>query len=333
LDYEIIRLYMKKVAICFLVLFAGCDKDETDPVKIPVLTTTAVTEISINSAKSGGKITLDGGSTITTAGICWSTEPVPTINNSKSTDALNSGEFVSSLTGLNPGVTYYVRAYATNGAGTGYGNEVSFTTFEETFPVSDFDGNIYNTVRIGNQVWMAENLKSVNYADGKPISGVYAYNDDDAKVSVYGRLYTWDAVMNGAASNNNVPSGVQGACPNGYHVPSIAEWNVMLSELGGESVAGGKLKATGTVENGNGYWFAPNAGATNSSGFSALPGGWREEDDSYQVLGYTGFWWSSTRDISSYSDILILGNEQSYSVVVGWGSDPSEAFSLRCVKN
>jgi uncharacterized protein (TIGR02145 family) len=119
------------------------------------------------------------------------------------------------------------------------------------------DGQVYKWVKIGNQVWMAENL---NYET--PNS--WWYDNNSANGDIYGRLYTWAAAMNGESSSNSVPSGVQGVCPDGWHLPSDAEWTVLTDYLGGESVAGGKMKEAGTV-----HWNSPNTGATNSSGFTA----------------------------------------------------------------
>ena len=129
--------------------------------------------------------------------------------------------------------------------------------------VTDFDGNIYNTVTIGNQVWLKENLKSLHYSDGEVIPDVAKYNDSDSLGEIYGCLYTWDAAM-----RNSTSQGAQGIAPEGWHIPTDAEWREMENYLGGASVAGGKMKTAGTS-----HWNAPNTAATNSSGFSALPAG------------------------------------------------------------
>ena len=160
----------------------------------------------------------------------------------------------------------------------------NFITILDT-TVSDYDGNKYKVVQIGDQMWMAENLKTTHYADGVPMvdgAGVidlegndttkyyFAYDDDENNVAIYGRLYTWAAVMNDEASSTSNPSGVQGVCPDNWHVPSKAEWEDLVEFLGGEEIAGGMLKAKGYD-----YWNYPNQAASNESGFTALPGGIR----------------------------------------------------------
>lgn len=132
------------------------------------------------------------------------------------------------------------------------------------------DGKVYQTVIIGNQKWMAENLA---YA---PSSGNYwAYDNDDANVETYGYLYDWETACD--------------VCPDGWHLPSHAEWTELTDYLGGRSVAGDKLKETGTT-----HWEAPNEGATNETGFTALPGGFRNTNGSFHGIGRYGFWWTAT---------------------------------------
>src|SRR5690606_15049986 len=107
----------------------------------------------------------------------------------------------------------------------------------------------------------------------------------------YGVLYNWTAVMAGSASSTANPSGVQGVCPTGWHLPSDAEWTELSDSLGGSSVAGGKLKETGTT-----HWFSPNTGATNETGFTALPGGYRFNPGEFKYIKNFGYWWSATED-------------------------------------
>ncbi|MCD4663890.1 MAG: fibrobacter succinogenes major paralogous domain-containing protein, partial [Bacteroidales bacterium] len=127
--------------------------------------------------------------------------------------------------------------------------------------VTDYDGNVYETVEIGTQTWLKQNLRSSHYADGSPIDEVFAYEGNESYVSDYGRLYTWSAVM---GTGKSIAAKVQGVCPNGWHVPSEAEGEVLEDYLGGHMVAGGKMKETGYT-----YWDEPNSGATDESGFSA----------------------------------------------------------------
>jgi uncharacterized protein (TIGR02145 family) len=156
--------------------------------------------------------------------------------------------------------------------------------------VKDIDGNVYKTVTIGKQVWMAENLKTTKYNDNTSIPLVtentaweslttpaYCWNKNDAtNKNRYGALYNWYTV------------GKNKLCPRGWHVPTDAEWTTLTTYLGGESVAGGKLKETGIT-----HWESPNTGATNESGFKALAGGDREFG-TFSYIGYSGYWWSAT---------------------------------------
>ena len=159
-------------------------------------------------------------------------------------------------------------------------------------PVIDIDGNIYQTVKIGDQIWMAGNLKVTHFPDGSVIPLVednaywnsletnelaYCwYNNEINNRDLYGGLYTWAAAMNGQSSSIANPSQVQGICPDGWHLPSDAEWTQLFNFLGGTSVAGGKLKEAGTIN-----WSSPNTGATNESGFTALPSGLRYPDGGF----------------------------------------------------
>lgn len=158
------------------------------------------------------------------------------------------------------------------------------TLFVNAQTVTDFDGNVYDVVTIGTQNWMQQNLKALHYADGTSIVEVYAFQDNAENVEVYGRLYTWNAAM----KNLNVEM-AQGACPSGWHLPTIAEYDALISFLGGESVAGGKMKEAGTD-----HWESPNTGADNSSSFTALPGGFYVGEASMYVgLGQMGKFWTS----------------------------------------
>jgi len=311
---------------------------------LPTLVTTEVTEINVTTAKSGGNIINDGGFPIIARGITWNTEENPTLEESYTSDSTGIGEFESSLTRLNSNTKYYVRAYATNIFGTSYGNQQHFTTIiadGTTGTLTDIEGNKYQTVIIGTQEWMAENLKTTHYADGHPLidgSGAgdiigdfttkyYFWYDDDsiAYAQIYGALYTWAAVMNGAASSNTDPSGVQGVCPNGWHIPSELEWSRLIEYLGGTYQAGSKLK-----ESGNEHWVAPNI-ATNESGFTALPGGHRSPNGSFINITGQAMFWCATEYLSSHSYHYDL--QSNYSVIWRNGNDKDEGCSIRCIKD
>jgi uncharacterized protein (TIGR02145 family) len=409
-------------------------------VATPVLTTTAITSITPTTAVSGGNITADNGGSVTARGVCWGTATNPTIAlTTKTTDGTGTGSFVSNLISLQPGTIYYVRSYATNSSGTSYGNEINFTTLQPptattatatslagttatlngtvnannqsttvtfeygtttsygqtinaipntvsgstntgvsanlsgltanttyhfrvkavssvgttygsdvTFTtlgsiifnpsltygsVSDNDGNTYKTIQIGTQTWMAENLKTTKYSNGALIGTTtpstldifneitpkyqWAYNGNESNVATYGRLYTWYAVTD----SRNI-------CPTGWHVPSQAEWTTLATNLGGESVAGGKLKETGTT-----HWQSPNTGATNSSGFTALPGGYRGYWGPFSQIGLAGLWWSSTEyyyDTDAAEDWDVSNSSSS---MFNAANSKQSGFSVRCLKN
>jgi len=208
-------------------------------------------------------------------------------------------------------------------------------------PVTDIDGNTYNTVGIGSQLWMAENLKTTRYADGTPIplvntntdwdaltstSKAYCwYNDNISNKDTYGAMYTWAAAMNGAASSTDKPSGVQGVCPTDWHLPSDAEWVQLETYLGGSSIAGDKMKETGTT-----HWSSPSGG-TNESGFTALPGGFRNHGGEFNNMFCCGYWWNSVENSSTkaYSKLLI-----NLEAIVYVNSLFKEfGISVRCVKD
>ena len=421
--------------ILLIILIHSCKKKE-----VPILTTTAITNITETTASSGGTITDEGSGTIIARGVCWDISVNPSITNSKTTNGIGAGTFISNLTGLTANTTYYVRAYATNSAGTSYGNEVSFTTLQPptattaaatslasttatlngtvnannqsttvTFEygtstsygqtinaipntvsgstntsvsanltgltistmyhyrvkavsssgttygsdvtfntldagvsgiifnpnltygsVSDNDGNTYKTIQIGTQTWMAENLKTTKHNDGTAIPLVtdgtawaalstpgYCWYSNDAATykATYGALYNWYAVNTG------------NLCFTGWHVPTDAEWTTLTNYLGGETIAGGKLKETGTS-----HWSSPNTGATNESGFTALPGGARSLiSGTFVDVGNYGGWRSSTE----YSTGNSYGRcmRCSYGYVSRVSYIVRTGFSVRCLRD
>jgi len=297
------------------------------------LTTNKVQEITFNSATSGGTFETTSSLPINAKGVCWSTTNNPTINDNKTNEGTGSEAFTSQLTGLNSGTTYYVRAYAINAKGSSYGNEVVFNTIGYGQNITDIEGNTYKTVTIGSQIWMAENLKTSKYNDGTIIpnitdntqwenntTGAWSfYNNDDANNAKYGKLYNWYAVSSTTNGNKNV-------CPTGWHVPTDAEWTVLTDYLGGESVAGGKMKEVGTTS-----WYSPNTGATNESGFTGLPGGLRSFIGYYGYIGLVGYWWSSAEGSTVnawYRDMgFAKGTAGSYN------GDKRDGLSLRCLRD
>jgi uncharacterized protein (TIGR02145 family) len=205
--------------------------------------------------------------------------------------------------------------------------------------VTDYDGHKYKTVKIGDQCWMAENLKSTHYADGSSITGHWAYDDIEGYALTYGRLYTWAAVMNGASSSGSNPSGVQGLCPDGWHVPSDNEWKEMEMTLGMTSTQAhstgirGYMTACILKETDEAFlWYAVGTEpGTNSSGFTALPGGYRDSGSVFNYLTYRTYFWSTTEYSSTNAWYRVLyGGE---SGVGRYDEDKTYGFSARCVKD
>ncbi|MDD3944997.1 MAG: FISUMP domain-containing protein [Bacteroidales bacterium] len=299
---------------------------------ILTVTTGQVVNITKTTASCSGSVTSDGDQNVTSRGVCWSTSQNPTTENSKTTDGTGVGTFTSNLSGLSPNTPYYVRAYATNSAGTDYGEQKQFTTLSNA-PIEfgsfidSRDFNLYRTVTIGNQTWMAENLaylpSVVGPATGsktEPYYYVYGYDGTDvvaAKATenfkTYGALYNWPAAMAEKASSDVNPSGVQGVCPVGWHLPSDAEWTQLENYLADNrynydgSIGGGREKIAKSMASKSGWNSSPEPGAVgtidypeyrNKSGFSALPGGSRKADGSFTNIGKTGDWWSTSPSVA-----------------------------------
>ena len=284
---------------------------------VPVLNTMPITDITNTSASSGGNIIAEGSSPVLMRGVCWNTSSSPTITDPHTTDGTGNGSYASQITGLSEGTQYYVRAYATNTEGTGYGNAETFTTSGGSgisnnpcpgIPtITDSrDGQIYPTVLIGSQCWL---YKNINYATGNS----WCYDNEGSNCSTYGRLYDWESALN--------------ACPNGWHVPTNDEFGALLAHVGNDPA--GKLKETGTT-----HWDNPNTGATNSSEFTALPGGfWNPGTGNFHSKGARAAFWSMTEDgLSSplaWYLYLVSYNTTAYN----YSNNKTYGFSVRCIQN
>jgi len=315
-----------------------------------IVTTSAIASVASTYAVSGGTVTNDGGAPISETGLCYSTSHDPTTESDRILNVPGILTFTSNMTGLTPGTTYYVRAYAINSSGTVYGNELSFTTDTEVDPVTfnneliygsvaDIDGNNYKTIQIGTMTWMAENLRTTKYNDGEAIQLVesnsmwsilttkgYCWYDNDASSNkeIYGALYNWPAASSGKL------------CPAGWHVPDVEDFSALISYLGQGQVTNvsGKMKEAGFT-----HWAYPNSGGTNSSGLTALPGGSRSVNGGFGWLGFTANWWIS----SVYSDpppaaiglyASINFNNGDLYIADAWDWYPTfEGMSVRCVKD
>ena len=289
---------------------------------LATLSTINAAGITSSSASCGGDISSEGNVPVTSRGICWSTSVNPTTGDHKIYSGSGPGVFSVSITGLAPSTTYHVRAWATNSVGTAYGNDISFTTYNNV-PPPPF------TVTICSQVWMTRNLDVITYRNGDAIpyvsdpvqwknltTGAWTYvNGDPATNTTYGKLYNWYAV--------NDPRGL---APAGFHIPSKTEFGTLANCLGGDYVSGGPLKTTGSTD-----WMSPNTGATNASGFSALPGGKRNNQSVYTGFGYQGVFWTSTEQTASNAWAFLLYYSSAGSGTSG--PEKIEGAGVRCVKD
>lgn len=212
-------------------------------------------------------------------------------------------------------------------------DEPEIETGPETGILSDIDGNTYNTVIIGSQTWMTENLKTTTYRDGTAIPNIIDrvqwyeattpgycwYNNSITYKDSYGALYNWYAVNTGKLA------------PTGWRVPTLEDWTQLANYLGGDSLAGGKLKEAGFA-----HWESPNTGASNSSGFTALPAGYRNsyaETADFLDVGYRAWWWSATESESFPEDAWLSNIMYNYSYLYTNDGAKHPGFSVRCIKD
>jgi uncharacterized protein (TIGR02145 family) len=294
------------------------------------ISTAGISNITPTSATGGGNIISDGNPPVSSRGVVWNITPAPTVESylGMTNEGIGIGSFTSEMIDLIPGTTYYARAYATSQLGTVYGDNVSFSAVGS---VTDIDGNEYEIILIGNQVWMAENLKTGTYNNGTVIpkvtddtdwfnlaTGAHAwYGNSEVNFNTYGALYNWYAVETG------------NLCPAGWHVPGDDEWTVLADFLGGKEIAGGKLKAISDL------WKNPNEGATDETGFTALPGGGREEWGTYFNMVYSGNWWAAD-EYSSGSNYAFFRAVSYFDTSLGRnasGYHKKSGFSVRCLMN
>lgn len=312
----------------FLIITYSCKKEtETPPViKLPVITTMAVSNVLENAASCGGHISDAGGGAITARGVCWSTEQTPTLADNVVSSSIVTDFFTCAITGLTVNTKYYVRAYVTNKGGTSYGKILSFTTQP---PVTDIDGNLYHTTTIGTQVWMAENLKVTKYRNGDPLfSGQWSDNLLSGAYCIYkteyGNLYNWYAVND---SRNIAPAG--------WHVPTEEEWTTLINYLGGDTIAVNKLKST-TM-----WYYDSNSEnnylENNSSGFWALPSSSYFPSNYFYSGGFGEVWycrwWSSTTSSATNAWACGLGYDFSASKIFSGGNSKTNGNSIRCLRD
>lgn len=268
---------------------------------VPLISTNEVTEITGNSVKSGGSIIETFGTVIIDRGICWSEQINPSITDEKVSLAAGENTFEATMVNLQSGTLYHVRSYViTVGGDVAYGENVLFQT-----QLLDYDGNVYTTVLIGEQVWMVQNFKSTHYNDGTPIDvSNYAWHPDDTN-SEYGLNYSWTSI-----DDSNF-------APKGWHVPSNDEWTELFDYVQNN---GNKLKVTGTD-----YWNTANG--TNESGFSAL--------GSAHIYGVPlkaeTTWWSAT--IGDNGNPYRWGFDDNGDISGGPWNGAGFKFSVRLIKD
>jgi uncharacterized protein (TIGR02145 family) len=427
---QINKNHLSIILIIVISIFIRCRKKE----EVPIVTTNSISDITATSATSGGDITNDGGSKIIGRGVCWSTETSPTIANNKTIDGSGEGSFSSNLTALKGATNYFVRSYASNIAGTGYGPEMTFTTIGQppsagampatnisattvtlnasvdanqmstavifeygtttnygdtltaiqspvtggtltnvnadikglspttfyhyrvktvnqlgttygndlTFStkLADVDGNFYNSVAIGSQIWMKENLKTTKYRNGDLI-GTTAQASMDITTETspkyqwahsiidYGRLYTYYAITD----SRNV-------CPTGWHIPTDGEWTTLTDYLSnnGYGFGGNANYIAKSLAANSGFASDPTPGnvgndqaSNNSSGFTGFPGGGRYSSGIMNFVTLHGIWWSSTESSAAKAYFRCIG----YIPAAVFRGEFSESYglSVRCLKD
>jgi len=338
------KTYLYLICLPWVLAFItyGCCKKGD----FPTVTTTMVSVITDTTAQGGGTVLSDGGSEVTERGIRWSySNDFYEELSFYILGGSGTGSFSVTLTDLYSFQKCYVQAYARNENGTGYGETLSFrppaTIAEIKFnptidygTLTDQDGNTYKTVTIGTQTWMAENLKTTRFNEGTYIPLVengdlwptlitpaYCWFDNDESYfrESFGALYNWYAVNTGKL------------CPSGWHVPDNNDWETLITYLGSNEVAGGKLKETGST-----HWERPNTGATNESGFTAIPAGkrWGYSGGAFG-FGYcriNALWWSQS-SLEEFGYTAFLTHYDPGMFLEYWSFRKNLGQSVRCLKD
>lgn len=318
---------------------------------LPTVITDTISNITPASAVGGGNVTADGLCPITAVGLCWSTSPNPTVNDDHIVAGAGLGAFTGTITGLTDTTTYYVRAYATNSVGTAYGNEVNFTTLPRfncgVSTVVDIDGNVYNTLLLGTQCWMKENLRTTRYPDStlipysatSSVPGAYWTYGPDTSV-LYGCMYNWYAAMGNPTNEYLLPNIVQGICPTGWHVPSLSEYNQIESFVGSHSQyicinPGGNIGLAKAVAHTSGWISSSNTCAVgndpstnNATGFGAVPAGVFHGSTHYDYRGGAYLW---TKDTNYNNEALYFRIYSGSASIDSFHRSKNDALPVRCV--
>jgi uncharacterized protein (TIGR02145 family) len=335
MKYCLIFKINKLKYLLLITLIISCTKKNTPP----SIKTLDYTNLNSQSVMVNVELINPDNLNISVKGVTWFTESgftTPTLPFYRTEENTNSNTFTSTVYGLLPNTTYYLKAYFMDKAGVHFGNEISITTPpSETSQfnplktygiVNDIEGNSYKTIEIGNQTWMAENLKVTKFNDGTPITQLYQsnpfnnngnpawcyYNDSIGVNQTYGKLY-----------NINIPLDNKNICPTGWHIPSDQDFNVLKNNISIVNPAGA-LSSTGYN-----FWSYPNTVATNETGFSAVPGGIK----SYAV--YTGLGGTTEYWLKGGVGIYVFGFSSGNSEINLFPENNSNTLgrSIRCIKD
>lgn len=262
--------------------------------------------------------------------------------------------FYCNTAGYEPG-EYEILASFASSDGTVVSDEIEISILPVcvTCPdeVTDFEGNHYPVVRIGNQCWMAENMRSTTYADGTPmidgsssigdsllstfsqpaeqlIGWYFSYEGDSLHAKNYGYLYNWPTVVNGVEVIRNSRGFIQGIAPEGWHIPEVEEWRAVIDYLGGIDIAGARLKDLNSS-----LWSQNSQDISDASGFAAFPGGFCLNNTSYQEEGESAYFWTASPSIVNHAYHILLSNHDSRANVLGHQDSKRFGYSLRCVMN
>lgn len=329
---NIVSMKFSKILIFLLVTI--CTSSCVDEKSLPEIET-KIESVDNNAITIGVSLLNDGNALIINKGVCYSLNSEPSILDINYSNDSATTNFSVVFSGLEAHTKYYFRAYATNSEGTSYGNEVSEMTLGE---ITDFDGNIYNTVKIHSTVWMVENLKTKHFNDGTEIPfiieqrdwisltnpGYCWYKNNEINYTNYGSLYNWYTVNSSKI------------CPDGWHVPQDSEWKNFEREIGlsfDEADVIGWRGNDEAIQLRDTIGWSNNGNGENGYGFSALPGGYRSNlyGTTFYGLGAHGAWWTATESDTVEAFIRLLSAD---STNIFRGSlDKRDGLSIRCIRD
>lgn len=342
----LISLRFSSLLLLFFFILSACTEDE-DTQQGPLRMNGVTADYITNSTASLSANFTGSTAHVDEIGFCWSIHSTPTTSDNVVSFDPVAGIVSHSAGKLTGETTYYVRAYYSTNDLIYYSEAVSFTT---TGFLNDLDGNQYGIVKIGNQLWMRENLRVVNYSNGDAIidgtrkgnystltdpSFYFNYNDVTENSNTYGRLYTWHVVTDD-----------RGICPAQWRVPDLNDWEIMIRRLDDQSssykatqggiqvlspLAGGMMRSPGTRESNTGLWHAPNQGANNTSNLNVVPSGYRDASGAFDQMGYSAAFWTYTQHDTT-SAMMVYSHYFNSGVHANAFSKAS-GYAVRCVKN